>query len=172
MSRYSCYILYQRYSSLKKQDCCFWINYCSVINASFSSLHASISLESFVRLTKPDPLTTRLAIPQAAKKSAVTSRQLSAKHRAWKAPYALCKLSLQKTRHYEVPGVSGGLYWTRTSDPIDVNDVLYQLSQQTRSAIKRFNIKAQGGGSVKIEALIFRFVFASFAPSALPLRFA
>ena len=25
----------------------------------------------------------------------------------------------------------GGLYWTRTSDPIDVNDVLYQLSQQT-----------------------------------------
>ena len=24
-----------------------------------------------------------------------------------------------------------GLYWTRTSDPIDVNDVLYQLSQQT-----------------------------------------
>jgi hypothetical protein len=28
-------------------------------------------------------------------------------------------------------GVHGGLYWTRTSDPIDVNDVLYQLSQQT-----------------------------------------
>ena len=28
-----------------------------------------------------------------------------------------------------LPG--GGLYWTRTSDPIDVNDVLYQLSQQT-----------------------------------------
>ena len=27
----------------------------------------------------------------------------------------------------------GGLYWTRTSDPIDVNDVLYQLSQQTIS---------------------------------------
>ena len=27
--------------------------------------------------------------------------------------------------------VFGGLYWTRTSDPIDVNDVLYQLSQQT-----------------------------------------
>lgn len=26
----------------------------------------------------------------------------------------------------------GGLYWTRTSDPIDVNDVLYQLSQQTK----------------------------------------
>jgi hypothetical protein len=26
---------------------------------------------------------------------------------------------------------AGGLYWTRTSDPIDVNDVLYQLSQQT-----------------------------------------
>ena len=28
----------------------------------------------------------------------------------------------------------GGLYWTRTSDPIDVNDVLYQLSQQTMSS--------------------------------------
>ena len=27
--------------------------------------------------------------------------------------------------------LSCGLYWTRTSDPIDVNDVLYQLSQQT-----------------------------------------
>lgn len=25
----------------------------------------------------------------------------------------------------------GGLYWTRTSDPIDVNDVLYQLSHAT-----------------------------------------
>ena len=24
-----------------------------------------------------------------------------------------------------------GAYWTRTSDPIDVNDVLYQLSQST-----------------------------------------
>ena len=24
-----------------------------------------------------------------------------------------------------------GPYWTRTSDPIDVNDVLYQLSQRT-----------------------------------------
>ena len=28
----------------------------------------------------------------------------------------------------------GGLYWTRTSDPIDVNDVLYQLSQGTMYA--------------------------------------
>ncbi len=27
-------------------------------------------------------------------------------------------------------GLSGA-YWTRTSDPIDVNDVLYQLSQST-----------------------------------------
>ena len=27
--------------------------------------------------------------------------------------------------------VCGGAYWTRTSDPIDVNDVLYQLSQST-----------------------------------------
>ena len=31
----------------------------------------------------------------------------------------------------------GGLYWTRTSDPIDVNDVLYQLSQQT-TCTRRF----------------------------------
>lgn len=30
-----------------------------------------------------------------------------------------------------------GLYWTRTSDPIDVNDVLYQLSQQT-TCTRRF----------------------------------
>ena len=29
----------------------------------------------------------------------------------------------------------GGLYWTRTSDPVDVNDVLYQLSQQTVFAV-------------------------------------
>ena len=27
--------------------------------------------------------------------------------------------------------IYGGAYWTRTSDPIDVNDVLYQLSQST-----------------------------------------
>ena len=32
-----------------------------------------------------------------------------------------------------VSETSGGAYWTRTSDPIDVNDVLYQLSQQTKS---------------------------------------
>ena len=30
----------------------------------------------------------------------------------------------------------GGAYWTRTSDPIDVNDVLYQLSQSTMSLYK------------------------------------
>ncbi len=30
-----------------------------------------------------------------------------------------------------IKGSRSGLYWTRTSDPIDVNDVLYQLSQQT-----------------------------------------
>ena len=34
----------------------------------------------------------------------------------------------------------GGLYWTRTSDPIDVNDVLYQLSQQTKSLGTRDSI--------------------------------
>ena len=32
----------------------------------------------------------------------------------------------------------GGLYWTRTSDPIDVNDVLYQLSQQTRMLFQAY----------------------------------
>ena len=31
-----------------------------------------------------------------------------------------------------VSETSGGAYWTRTSDPIDVNDVLYQLSQSTK----------------------------------------
>ena len=30
-----------------------------------------------------------------------------------------------------------GLYWTRTSDPIDVNDVLYQLSQQTTFRVEQ-----------------------------------
>ena len=34
-----------------------------------------------------------------------------------------------------LPG--GGLYWTRTSDPIDVNDVLYQLSQQTKCSFEQ-----------------------------------
>ena len=37
-------------------------------------------------------------------------------------------------RHAKTPPIRVvlcGLYWTRTSDPIDVNDVLYQLSQQT-----------------------------------------
>ena len=41
-----------------------------------------------------------------------------------------------------------GLYWTRTSDPIDVNDVLYQLSQQTIST-GTDDIIAQGRAQVK-----------------------
>ena len=48
------------------------------------------------------------------------------------------------------PSVYGGLYWTRTSDPIDVNDVLYQLSQQTVCTEKCLLIKAQQWRSVKI----------------------
>ena len=44
---------------------------------------------------------------------------------------------------------TGGLYWTRTSDPIDVNDVLYQLSQQTGTLEKRLIIKTQRRRSVK-----------------------
>jgi hypothetical protein len=37
-----------------------------------------------------------------------------------------------KARKPKVFGLlGGGAYWTRTSDPIDVNDVLYQLSQST-----------------------------------------
>ena len=47
------------------------------------------------------------------------------------------------------PSVYGGLYWTRTSDPIDVNDVLYQLSQQTVCTEKCLLIKAQQWRSVK-----------------------
>ena len=39
----------------------------------------------------------------------------------------------KKPRKANLAGLIGGLYWTRTSDPIDVNDVLYQLSQQTKS---------------------------------------
>ena len=39
----------------------------------------------------------------------------------------------------------GGLYWTRTSDPIDVNDVLYQLSQQTKSLGTKDSIAWHGG---------------------------
>ena len=49
----------------------------------------------------------------------------------------------------------GGLYWTRTSDPIDVNDVLYQLSQQTTRKEKRLSIKAQERRSVKIRSHTF-----------------
>ena len=50
-----------------------------------------------------------------------------------------------------VQGGFGGLYWTRTSDPIDVNDVLYQLSQQTRVGYPRCpfavirHIRIEGG---------------------------
>ena len=33
-----------------------------------------------------------------------------------------------------LPG--GGLYWTRTNDPIDVNDVLYRLSHATRAFVR------------------------------------
>jgi hypothetical protein len=41
----------------------------------------------------------------------------------------------------------GGLYWTRTSDPVDVNDVLYQLSQQTRSIERIINYHKQAMAS-------------------------
>ena len=56
----------------------------------------------------------------------------------------------EKTALYRAV-LGGGLYWTRTSDPIDVNDVLYQLSQQTivgfpgvPLAVAR-HIRAEGG---------------------------
>ena len=35
-------------------------------------------------------------------------------------------------KHFYLQGFDGGLYWTRTNDPRDVNTVLYQLSQQTK----------------------------------------
>ncbi len=38
----------------------------------------------------------------------------------------LCRWRYGITRKFE--GVNGGRYWTRTSDPCDVNTVLYQLS--------------------------------------------
>ena len=52
-----------------------------------------------------------------------------------------------------------GLYWTRTSDPIDVNDVLYQLSQQTITGNERHYIMhfvfGQGKNNQKaIEAIV------------------
>jgi hypothetical protein len=52
------------------------------------------------------------------------------------------KLTTSEAVEYEKTARSGrhfgGLYWTRTSDPIDVNDVLYQLSQQTRVGFSGF----------------------------------
>ena len=56
----------------------------------------------------------------------------------------------------------GGLYWTRTSDPIDVNDVLYQLSQQTKSLGTKHSI-ALGRRLVNPEFQFFvRNPYASF----------
>ena len=53
----------------------------------------------------------------------------------------------QKNLPLEVGEVSGP-YWTRTSDPIDVNDVLYQLSQRTNlvSFLTIFYILGQNFG--------------------------
>ena len=42
-----------------------------------------------------------------------------------------CAQGNKKLEPLYIKGSRSGLYWTRTSDPIDVNDVLYQLSQQT-----------------------------------------
>lgn len=55
-------------------------------------------------------------------------------------------------------GFYGGLYWTRTSDPIDVNDVLYQLSQQTKVGFLRSlsrcpSHSGEGGGAVVLGAV-------------------
>ena len=49
---------------------------------------------------------------------------------------------------------SGGDRWTRTNDPIDVNDVLYRLSHATvyinydGYAIYKYDVQAQGEGWV------------------------
>ena len=49
---------------------------------------------------------------------------------------------------------SGGDSWTRTNDPIDVNDVLYRLSHATvyinydGYAIYKYDVQAQGEGWV------------------------
>ena len=73
------------------------------------------------------------------------------KHQKLNFALILCqKPTIHKKKHHSKvvfrkgfkPFVCGGLYWTRTSDPIDVNDVLYQLSQQTEALQKRFIIKA------------------------------
>ena len=68
-----------------------------------------------------EPFTDGLNPPQAA----AVGKPPSVWTRGFCKEKALQDLNLQ--------GLSGGLYWTRTSDPIDVNDVLYQLSQQTKS---------------------------------------
>ena len=54
----------------------------------------------------------------------------------------------------------GGLYWTRTSDPIDVNDVLYQLSQQTMSAAG-FAVSKYYHAAVRLSILDFGLRFFS-----------
>ena len=47
----------------------------------------------------------------------------------------------------------GGAYWTRTSDPIDVNDVLYQLSQSTGNEMYYSTAQAE------CQPLILHFLF-------------
>ena len=67
------------------------------------------------------PTWIRLALPYRApmKRSMAMTRRVSISERKKEKPLFNKDFSF------------GGLYWTRTSDPIDVNDVLYQLSQQT-----------------------------------------
>ena len=48
----------------------------------------------------------------------------------------------------------GGAYWTRTSDPIDVNDVLYQLSQSTGNKMYYSTARAD------CQPLILHFLFS------------
>ena len=51
----------------------------------------------------------------------------------------------QKQDHHEGDPVLRGDSWTRTNDPIDVNDVLYRLSHATGTGV----IIHDGGGMVK-----------------------
>ena len=59
----------------------------------------------------------------------------------------------------------GGLYWTRTSDPIDVNDVLYQLSQQTMGYSIQFYLANLVSMSYQLShATLFNYISAAQSP--------
>ena len=76
------------------------------------------------------PLTSKSAYPRRGTQNFINVRVLKVRL-FWAADQTLPIPDIRKTLQVLSCKVYGGDSWTRTNDPIDVNDVLYRLSHAT-----------------------------------------